>query len=154
MSEVLEVFETSLAAIQADQHQAGEAVRPPAGSAATARLISEARAKLGVDVPEGYLAFLRASDGIDYNGLVFYSAADTLETAEGGFWQGLVAANLTWRDDPANNSLLVLGDSDLDVFVWTPATATFAQMDRIGRDRMIPYSSCAAMIDAVLTARL
>lgn len=151
---VMSSLEELLAAVHADQHHDGETVRPPATAAALSALVSESHDRLGMEVPEDYLAFLHVSDGLDYNGLVLYSAFDSSESANGGFWQGLVAANLLWRDDPDNAGLLILGDSDLDIFAWVPSDNQFAQMDRIGRDRRIAHRSCEAMIEAALTARL
>jgi hypothetical protein len=104
--------------IQADQRKHGDAIRPAAGDAQIARLKRLAREVFAADLPDGYLDFLRRSDGLDYNGVVIYGCAASPEQPAGNFWQDFVAANQAWRDNPANAALLIFGDSDMDLYAF------------------------------------
>jgi hypothetical protein len=140
--------------VQADQRTAGEPVHDGATVEQLEQLRSQARAVLGVEVPHAFLGFLRESNGLDYNGLVIYDCTSSPQSPSRGFWQGLVAANLAWRENPSLRSVLVLGDSDMDLFAWRPDTGAWLRMDRIAHDRVQTYPSFDALIEDALQARL
>jgi len=140
--------------VQADQRTAGELVREGATVEQLEQLRSQSRAALGVEVPHAVLEFLRESNGLDYNGLVIYDCTSSPQSPSRGFWQGLVAANLAWRENPSLRSVLVLGDSDMDLFAWRPDTGAWLRMDRIAHDRVQTYPSFDALIEDALQARL
>ncbi len=143
-----------LALIQAEQRRAGERVHPGASAAACQALNDEVRRRHGVDLPAGYLAFLRRSDGLDFNGLVIYDSASTPEKPRQGFWQGLLAANEAWRDDPAMADWLVLGDNDTDLLAWHLPSGVFSRLDRVGLDRGKSFTDVEALLDQALQERL
>jgi hypothetical protein len=106
----------------------------------------------GIDVPESYKAFLRQRNGIDYNGVVFYSAIDSSEKpGVGGFWQGLVAANTAWRDSGENTHLLILGDNSMDFFAFDPEKNEFTRNDRVTGESLTRYQSVTEMINDALS---
>jgi hypothetical protein len=72
------------------------------------------RSLFGATLPDAYADLLRREDGVDVDGLVLYGSWQSPDAREpGGFWQGLVAANMLWREVPGREAYLVLGDSDL-----------------------------------------
>jgi hypothetical protein len=143
-----------LAQVHADQRKYGDAIRPPATPAALAALRARARSLLGTELPPEYIEFLQRSDGLDFNGLVVYDSASTPEQPSNGFWQGLVAANQAWRDNPARRELLVLADSDMDLYALHLPSQTWRRIDKIGSDRFEEFPSFGAMLDAALRSRL
>jgi hypothetical protein len=143
-----------LALIQAEQRREGERVHPGASDAACAALNLAVRQRHGVELPAGYLAFLRRSDGLDFNGLVIYDCASTPQQPRGGFWQGLLAANHAWHENPALADWLVLGDSDTDLLAWHLPSGAFCRLDRVGLDRSEHFPSVDALLDAALQERL
>lgn len=149
-----DMIDDELAQIQEDQRRYGEPVRAPAQAEDIAHLEREAQRLFGVALPPGYLEFLRASDGLDYNGLVVYDTRSTPQAPTGGFWQGFVAANLAWRDDTADTSLIVFGDTDLDLLAIDTVSGQARRVDRIGRDRHVAFASFEAMLgDALARSR-
>jgi hypothetical protein len=143
-----------LAQVHADQRKYGEAIRPPATAAQLAALRARARALLGVELPDGYVAFLQRSDGLDFDGLVIYDSSSTPEQRSNGFWQGLVAANQAWRDNPANRELLVLADTEMDLYALHLPSRSWRRIDKVGSDRFETYPSCGALLEAALRSRL
>lgn len=143
-----------LAEIQADQRRAGERVHPPAPPQSCLALAAQARRAFGVDLPAAYLAFLARSDGLDYNGLVVYDSLSSPEQPSEGFWQGFVAANQAWRQNPALADWLVFGDSDMDLLAWHLPSGRFRRVDRVALDRFDDYASFDEMLDAALRERL
>ena len=143
-----------LAQVHADQRKYGDPVRPPATAAALAALRARARSLLGTELPPGYIEFLQRSDGLDFNGLVVYDSSSTPEQPTNGFWQGLVAANQAWRDNPTRRELLVVADSDMDLYALHLPSQTWRRIDKVGSDRFEVFDSFAEMIDTALRSRL
>ncbi|TRW18247.1 YrhA family protein [Glacieibacterium frigidum] len=148
------MMEAVLDAVSADQRKAGEIVRPPASDAAVATVAARVRDELHATLPDDYAAFLRRHDGVDYNGIVFYGATASPETPEDGFWQGIVAANQAWRADGGNKGLLVLGDSDIDMFAVPATGGAPGRYDRVSGDGIETYADVPTMIETVLRERL
>lgn len=146
--------EDVLRRVQVDQSKAGEAVHPGADADQIDRLRKAAFGAFGVELPDDYLAFLERSNGLDYNGLVIYDCESSPEHRSGGFWQGFVAANRLWRDNPANESLLVFGDSDMELYAYDLRSRGYCSLDKIAHDRVENYRSFDEMIDQALQSRL
>jgi hypothetical protein len=142
-----------LARIQADQRRAGEAKRARASEAAIADLSVRIQTILGLTLPPDYADFLRLSDGLEYNGLVLYDCASTCEEPTHGFWQGVVATNLMWRDGPRAPGLLYLGETDMDL-VGVDNAHRFLTIDRISDDITDNYPSFAALFAALMVDRI
>lgn len=153
--ETLVMLADLITRINEDKARAQEHVRAGASAAQLATLKGQSLQVLGIEPPAQYLDFLRLSNGLDYNGLVVYDCASTPEQrSAGGFWQGLVATNLHWRDSAALRHLLVLADSDMDVFALDPADGRFHQIDKVGKDSMASFDSFNEMMEEVLAQRL
>jgi SMI1 / KNR4 family (SUKH-1) len=147
MDELLEV-------IQAEQRNCGELVCPPASPENLQTLIDQVRLVLGAELPQGYLDFLKRSDGLDYDGLVIYDSASSPEQRTQNFWKGFVSTNLAWHDSPANRELLIFGDSDMDLYVQHIRTGSFRRIDKMAHDRFEIFSSFEAMLEAALRTRV
>jgi hypothetical protein len=152
MSPAWQQLDQTLQVVAVEQRGAGEVV-PGGASLDDLKQVSHAvKEAFGIDLPESYQAFLRQRNGIDYNGVVFYSAIDTPEKpGAGGFWQGLVAANTAWRDGGENTHLLILGDNSMDFFAFNPEKNEFTRNDRITGEIAARYQSLTEMISDALS---
>jgi hypothetical protein len=145
-------LDQTLQVVAAEQRDAGEIV--PGGASdddieAASRLVKEA---FGIELPESYKVVLQQRNGIDYNGVVFYSAVDSPQTpGSGGFWQGLVAANKAWRDSGENSHLLILGDNSMDFFAFDPQNGEFNRHDRVTGEILKQYQNVTEMISDALS---
>jgi hypothetical protein len=141
--------------VNADQRKADKMLRAGARADQVDRLRKAALAAFGVELPDEYLAFLVRSNGLDYNGLVIYDCESSPEhRSSGAFWQGFVSANLIWRDNPANESLLVFGDSDMELYAYDLRSRSYCSVDKVAHDRVETYPSFGEMIDQALRSRL
>jgi hypothetical protein len=140
--------------VNADQRKAGETLRTGAHADQLDRLQKAAVAAFGVELPDEYLAFLVRSNGLDYNGLVIYDCESSPEHRSAGFWQGFVATNRIWRDNPANESLLVFGDSDMELYAYDLRSRSYCSVDKVAHDRVETYPSFGEMIDQAPRSRL
>lgn len=148
------VLNDLLTVIAAEQRAAGESVEAGASAADLAQAKVAVESQLNLRLPDSYADVLSLRNGIAFNGVVFYSATDTSEhPSAGGFWQGLVAANEVWRDDARFADRLVIGDSDMEIFVYEKESNRFTRRDRVSDDIIGIYVDAPTLIDDVLRQR-
>jgi hypothetical protein len=89
-----------------------------------------AREELGCDLPVEYADFLRRMNGLSSNGLVIYSSE---ETAIAGytdrFIDGLVEANLAWRENPDHMPFVFFGEGDISRYVLNCQNSRYQVLD-------------------------
>jgi hypothetical protein len=153
--EIMMDLAATLDAVHADQRAAGEPVRSAASDAAIKATRAALAAVFGIALPDELAALWRLTDGLDWNGVVFYGTVTSPDDDDdGGFWQSIVAANQAWRGDAANQALLIVADSDLDIFALDLASGTWFRADRIGHDRRTEFSGLERLLAEALAARL
>jgi hypothetical protein len=131
-----------------------EPVQPGADEAAIAAVRERLRSLFGATLPDAYADLLRREDGVDVDGLVLYGSWQSPDArGPGGFWQGLVAANLLWRDVPGRESYLVLGDSDLYLLTVDLDGGAPLLRDRVTAEPVESFPDVATAIELLLAAR-
>jgi hypothetical protein len=144
---------TILAAREA-QVAVGEAVQPAANEAHIAAARATLRTEFDAILPDDYVALLRRSDGVDFDGLVLYGSWQSSERrGAGGFWQGLVAANRLWRQGPGHEGYLVLGETDIDLFTVDLNGTNPVLRDKVSSDINETFGSVAEGIERLLSTR-
>jgi hypothetical protein len=144
-----------LAAVHAEQRRWGDEIRPPASDAAIAAASAAVTGELGCPLPTECARLWALSDGLDFDGVVLYDTCSRADArSAGGFWQGVVEANLLWRDDPANRELLVVGETDLDLLARHLPSGTWQRLDRVGRDRATTLATLDELVADALAPRL
>ncbi len=132
----------------------GEPVQPGADEAAIAAVRERLRSLFGATLPDAYADLLRRADGVDVDGLVLYGSWQSPDArGPGGFWQGLVAANLLWRDVPGLEDYLVLGDSDLYLLTVDLDGGAPLLRDRVSAEPVESFPDVATAIELLLAAR-
>lgn len=113
------MYEQRLDEIAAKFARRGRAMQPAATDAEVADLRKRARQRLRYDVPDAYLAFLRRTNGLDYNGLSIYSSARSLIAGTSDRTiPGLVEANEEWRAGGEYRDQVVFAHSSTSNFVF------------------------------------
>lgn len=120
-----------LAEVAARCREFDQQLQPPAIPRDINSLRERARSELGVDVPDEYVAFLRLHDGLDWNGLVIY-ASHTTPIADDARYsiQGLVEANLAWREAEPHKDFLFFGESGVDIYCLHVSRREYQITDR------------------------
>jgi len=141
--------------LAADQRASGKAVQEPASTEEVAGARQDLEARLGARLPEGYVALLTQANGIAYNGLVLYGAGqDPERRSPGEFWQGLLAANLLWREGPGHDGYLILGDTGLELLTVDLDGSGACLRDKISGEVNEAFDTIEAAIETCLRRHL
>lgn len=137
--------------IHAEQLRVGEAIQPPASNDQIDQLRADLSTTFQASLPNDYAAFLRLASGLAYNGLVLYGVTQSRENlGNGGFWQGMVPANIAWRLTPGLNDIIVLGDTDMDLFTVNLDGSSPCMRDKVGGDVVEIFFTVAEAIELLL----
>jgi hypothetical protein len=144
-------MQTLLQRIHAEQLQVGEATQPPASKDQIDQLRADLSTTFQASLPNDYADFLLLASGLAYNGLVLYGVTQSRENpGKGGFWQGMISANSAWRLTPGLNDILVLGDTDIDLFTVNLDGSSPCMRDKVGGDVVDVFFTVAEAIEIIL----
>jgi len=135
------------------RQQAGWGAQPqqPCAPDELDRLSRRVRAELRTDLPAEYAGLLARTNGLDWNGVVFY-ASETVPIAgrpEGNI-PGLVETNLAYRDDDRFDDLLVFGSDGLDIYAYRISAGWYEIRDQVP----LNVIADALSFDALMTKAL
>src|SRR5215212_4390572 len=149
------MYRQLLAEVGAVKARYGERSQPPCTDERLAQLRRRVREELGAELPGEYAAFLRAQDGLNHNGLFIYASetAPVVGSTHATI-QGIVEANLGWRDDERFLEYLALGEGNMDVYVRHVPTGEYHVVDRVPGNLIERYCSFDQLIAAALKAHL
>ncbi len=113
-------------------------MQPPASGERLQRLVNRALEELNYRFPAAYLDALGIVDGIDSNGIVLY-ASETQPllgqlTRSDYNIEGILEANIQWRDNKANERFMFYGEAGDVVYCHDLTTNKFQFMDRVAQD--------------------
>ena len=113
------------------------------------------RDELGAELPDGYEGFLRTQDGLNYNGLFVYASETTpIVRVSGAAIQGIVEANLGWRDDERMRRYLVFGDANMDLYALHGPTGEYHVLDRVPGNLIETHPSFELLMAAAFKSHL
>jgi hypothetical protein len=133
----------------------GEQRQPPCTDDQLVRLRQRVREELGAELPDEYAAFLRGQDGLNHNGLFIY-ASETAPVvgARDATIQGIVEANLGWRDVEQMVTYLVFGEGNMDLYVRHLPTGAYQVIDRVPGNLIETHPSFDQLLAAALRSHL
>ena len=135
-------------------------MQPPATSEQLQKLLARGQ-ELDYRFPAAYLEVLRVADGIDSNGIVLY-ASETQPLAGHAdrpdyTIEGIVDANLTWRDYAPNQQFVFFAEAGDVVYCHDLTKNKFQIMDRIAQDvdsESDVFNTCEELMEKVLNHML
>ena len=129
----------------------------PAASAETiATLINQAATKLNYSPPAFYLELLQLTDGIARNGIQIYGTHT--QKIQGidrdSLLDGLVEANLVWREFTPNKSHVFFAESGSDLYQHNLETDQFEVTDRVGRTVFNVFATVEELFETIFNHML
>ncbi|MBF7142719.1 MULTISPECIES: YrhA family protein [Pseudomonas] len=119
-----------------------------AGLSEILRFSEECQKELGSLPPSDYLDFLKIHNGLAENGVFLYSTYRTPLLDGSGQNLGFVEVNLNWRDLEWMKDYLILGDSDMDIYVFEKRSGVFQVRDRQVFDKVYDeFSSFSELLE-------
>lgn len=126
-------------------------LQPPADDDEIIDLQIRSKNELEIYIPDEYLDLLRITNGIDYNGTVFYAANRSLITGyDDRYIEGIVSANIFARDVAEMNNYLIFGESDDLLHVLNFPKRKYQTIESIGYSVYAEHNSIDTMIENVL----
>ncbi|MCB4379962.1 hypothetical protein FZX02_05730 [Synechococcus sp. MU1644] len=142
-----------LTKIADDQLAASEVLQGAAEPQHIEALELEAETRLATKLPDDFRIYLPLSNGTDFNELVLYGATQSPDApGPGGFWQGLIAANLAWRETGDHRECVILGETGMDLLTADLRGENAASLDRVSGGTIEEFPSVAAMIEFYLSS--
>ena len=149
------MYQRLLEELEAERARYGGQRQPACSDDRLERLRRRVRDELGTELPNEYAAFLRTQDGLNYNGLFIYASETTpVVGARNATIQGIVEANLGWRDLEEMSTYLVFGDGNMDLYVRHLPTGEYHVIDRVPGNLIERYPSFEQLLAAALRAHL
>lgn len=137
--------------IQELQANYREAIQPPCPPAQLDLLKRRLREELGFELPAAYEEFLLISNGLDWNGMVLFSAGyEMMAGEEYCDIQDMMFPNLVLHEGGRLESKLLLGDSGMDFYIHDFEDGHAAIIDSIGRHEYETFPSVYELLDSVL----
>ncbi len=81
-------------------------------------------------IPSDYLQFLKLTDGLMYNGLRFWGAKDHEREQNGYTYPSLLSVNKDFLMRNRRNDILIIGEKDEDLLIYSPAEKVYQIMDK------------------------
>jgi hypothetical protein len=149
------MYQRLLDELEAERARYGGHRQPPCPEDRLTRLRQRVREELGAELPDEYAALLRSQDGVNYNGLFIYASETTrIVQARDASIQGIVEANLGWRDDERLRAYLVFGDGNMDLYARHLPTGAYHVLDRVPGNLIESYPSFEELLAAALRSHL
>jgi len=130
-------------------------LQPPCPPERIQRLRRRCLEHLKANLPEDYASLLGHTDGVDWNGTVFYaSETSTIVGYSDRFIEGFVEANLSYRDIPRCERLLVFGESGMEFYAFALDKLQYQVTDQISLYSLEVYPSFEELFQAAYAKRL
>ena len=116
-----------------------EVLEPPATTSEIKIFADKIRSLYSMELPVDYLQFLEIINGLEFNGLIIYGTKNS-ELDPDGSPLDLIEMNEVMRDS-LRADMVVFGENSTGIIVYDNTEKQFQYRDRIGIDRIEPYSS-------------
>jgi len=145
------MYQTLLQEHLDDKRGYGESPQPGCDAQQLERLRERARKELRTEFPEAYYDFLRQTNGLDSNGLVVYASETTPIVGHNDMSiEGIVDANLGWRDFAPHRRLVVFAESGTALYVYDNDGREYQQLDRQSNSVIAELPSFEALLHRAL----
>lgn len=114
------------------QRKWGDDLQLPADDVKIANLIAKSKQILNIGIPQGYIDFIKITNGYNWNGVFIYPSEKTLYSGTSDkYMAGIIDHNFVFRDPDNMKDFLLFGEDDLDVYVLKISTGYYEVRDRV-----------------------
>jgi hypothetical protein len=129
----------------------GESLEPPANKFELQHFVDRVQENFGVRFPDQYETFLQIVNGLEFNGLIIYGTKNS-ENDLGASSLDLFEMNEVLKDSlrASKLDLIAIGEDSTGLITYDLNTKKFQFRDRIGLDKVEPFSSFEEMLKVVI----
>jgi len=147
-------FDVLLQPVADDKKQYGLSMQPSCVCGRMGSLRDRVKEELQADLPSEYEEFLAHTNGLDYDGLVFYgSEPGPIAGYDDRVLDGIVEANQGYRESGSMGRLLVLGESEDYLYVFDSQKSTYHAVDSTSMKKCEHYTSFRELLAGALVSR-
>jgi hypothetical protein len=148
-------FDVLLQPVADDKKQYGLSMQPSCACGRMGSLRDRVREELQADLPSEYEEFLTHTNGLDYDGLVFYgSEPGPIAGYDDRVLDGVVEANMGYRENGSMGKMLVLGESEDYLYVFDSQKSTYHAVDSTSLKKCEHYTSFRELLAGALISRV
>ncbi len=145
------MYQDILKPVAEEMAKYGCSLQPPCEEREVQELKRRVKEELSASLPEHYAGLLREVKGLDYNGLVIFANETTPITGfEDRFIEGLVEANLGYREVESLKDYLILGTNGGVHYVQKLDINEYQSIDAVSLDLYEKFDSFLDMIRGAL----
>jgi hypothetical protein len=136
-----------------DKKSYGESPQPPATATDLEQLRDRAKRELDAELPDAYCELLQVTNGLDSNGLVIYGSRTAPVVGyekKNLSVEGLVEANLGWRDHPSHKRFVFFAESGSSLYGYDTDKRNYKILDRQSGTEMEDLPSFDELISRAL----
>jgi hypothetical protein len=147
------ILDDILGRVAAEEARFKYHLQPPCPDDKLEEMKQQAREAFGVEVPDGYVRFLRRMNGLDFNGTLFFAAQKEPRVDKPStFIEGFVDANLIRREYAEN--FLFFGESGMEMYAYNLDSSRYEVVDSVSLDAYESFGSYGELMTAALEKRL
>lgn len=155
MSENESGFDVLLQPVADDKKQYGLSMQPSCACGRMGSLRDRVKEELQADLPSEYEEFLAHTNGLDYDGLTFYgSEPGPIAGYDDRLLDGIVEANMGYRENGSMGRMLVLGESEDYLYVFDSQKSTYHAVDSTSMKKCEHYTSFRELLAGALVSRV
>lgn len=148
-------FDVLLQPVADDKKQYGLSMQPSCACGRMNSLRDRVKAELEADLPTEYEEFLANTNGLDFDGLVFYgSEPGPIAGYDDRMLDGVIEANQCYRENGSMKKMLVLGESEDLLYVFDSQRSTYHAVDSTSLKKCEHYTSFKEMLAGALVSRM
>lgn len=146
------MWEDNLKKVIEEKKIYNEQVNLGASKREISKLIIEARKKLNIEIPKGYLDIISEVNGIEFNGFILYGIDEyLLENEINQSIYGLIDSNQLWYENEEQKKYLFLGESNISWYVYEDKSKSFIELDNPSGREINKFNSFYEIFNKMLS---
>jgi len=149
------MWEQQILEIRNKREKRGKALNSPASNEQIEILIKTAKKEFNHILPEQYINFLKAINGLEFNGFIFYGIDNNLlEVDTNQRVIGYVDSNEIWYDNEDQKQYMFFGDSNISWYCFDLSKEVYVELDKPSGTLMHTYNDFNEMLEKALNDSL
>ena len=145
------MWEIYLQQIREEKELYDEEINSGASEKEIYELVTTAKEKWNMEIPQQYLDVLSRINGIEFNGFILYGIDEYLLDSEiNQSIYGLLESNQIWYENEEQKKYLFLGESNISWYVYEHKSNSFIELDNPSGTESLKFNNFYEMFNKLL----